>query len=268
MKPAVVIQSDCGYPSTLFARTAGVIESLSPHTQISAESLGMEKNNIRMVSAYLFTCVPFWPDGTIFLTLLGEGKSVAVRLSSGSILISPDNGICTMCAASFGLDEARHIRNDIFGNDEYAMARCAAGLVSGMAFEDIGPKAGSEEICLFSVPASHVEEGLAVGEVGMLLKTFGNITFSIGTDEFETTGIHTGDTVLVTFTHDDQIVYQEEMTYQASFGYVEEGEPLIFNGSSGYMDIGLNRDNFIMKCLPEILDVQDPGEYKVRIEKR
>ena len=91
----------------------------------------------------------------------------------------------------------------------------------------------------------------------MLLKTFGNITFSIGTDEFEKTGIRTGDAVRVTFTRDGKVEWQAEMTYQPSFGYVPEGDPVVFNGSSGYMDIGLNRKSFIAECIPQILAAKD-----------
>jgi S-adenosylmethionine hydrolase len=57
------------------------------------------------------------------------------------------------------------------------------------------------------------------------------------------------------------------MTYQPSFGYVPVGDPVVFNGSSGYMDIGLNMKSFIDTCLPQIIDSPDPGEFKVVIEK-
>ena len=37
---------------------------------------------------------------------------------------------------------------------------------------------------------------------------------------------------------------------------------------AGYMDIGLNRANFIEMCLPKILREPDPGEFKVVIRKK
>ena len=46
-----------------------------------------------------------------------------------------------------------------------------------------------------------------------------------------------------------------------------EGDPVIFNGSSGYLDIGLNRKSFIDEALPQILEAPDPLEFHVRIEK-
>ena len=267
MKPAVVILSDCGLASVRFAQMAGVIESLAPHTDVSAGSLVFEKNNIPQISAYLFTAVPFWPAGTVFLSDAGEGKLIAVRLPSGTILIGPDNGFATVSVYSFGYDCAWEVSPEQFGSDSFAAARAAAALVSGLSPEQLGHRLEREDVFFFAVPQAKISDGKAEGEVTMLLKTFGNLTFSIATDDFEKTGIVHGDTVEVTFTLDDQVIYREQMTYQPSFGYVPEGAPVIFNGSAGYMDIGLNRKSFIDTCLPEILKAEDPGTYKVCIEK-
>ena len=267
MAVSVVIHSDSGTSGTLFAKTAGIIACLAPEAEIVDASQGFEKGNVRQISAFLFTSVPFWPDGTVFLSLAGEGDPVAVRLASGSYIISPNNGTSTMCAKSFGVDEVRFVDTAKFGSDEWVSVRSAAALAAGDRFEEIGRPAGENETVYYDLPASSIGDGYAEGEVAMLLKTFGNITFSIGTDAFEESGIRTGDAVRVTFTRNGNIEWQADMTYQPSFGYVPEGEPVVFNGSSGYMDIGLNRKNFIKRCLPQILEAEDPGAFKVRIEK-
>ena len=263
---SVVIHSDRGTGDTLFAKIAGTILSITPGCDVVDGSQGMEKDNVRQISAYLFTTVPFWPDGTLFLSYVGDGEPVAVRLKNGSVILSPNNGTATMCVDSLGMESARYLSKEAFGDDEYSLARCAAALAGGEAFEDIGPDTGSGMVS-YSMPRADIREGYARGEVAMLLKTFGNITFSIGTDEFEKTGIRTGDAVRVTFTRDGKMEWQAEMTYQPSFGYVPEGDPVVFNGSSGYMDIGLNRKSFITECIPQILAAKDPGEFKVVIER-
>ena len=126
----------------------------------------------------------------------------------------------------------------------------------------------TEELKQFHIEPAEIGDGVAKGQVAVLLKTFGNITFNIGVDEFEKTGIVQNDEIEVTITYHDAVVYRDSMTYQPSFGYVEEGAPVVFNGSSGYMDIGLNRANFIEMCLPKILREPDPGEFKVVIRKK
>ena len=264
---SVVIHSDSGTSGTLYAKAAGIVETISPGTDAVDASQAFESGNVRQVSAFLFTSVPFWPDGTVFVSMVGDGEPIAVRLSSGSVIISPNNGTATMCIDSIGFSDAVLIDPELFGSDEFVMVRCAAELAAGREIDSIGRPTGRDETVTFSIPKAVIREGYAEGEVGMLLKTFGNITFTIGTDEFEDTGIVTGDRVRVTFTRGGNIEYHEEMTYQPSFGYVPVGDPVVFNGSSGYMDIGLNMRSFIDTCLPQILDAPDPGEFKAVIEK-
>lgn len=264
---SVVIHSDSGTYSTLYAKAAGIIETLSPGTDAVDADQAFEKGNVRQVSAYLFTTVPFWPDGTVFVSLVGDGEPIAVRLMTGSIIVSPNNGTATVCADSLGIESARAVDRERFGEDIFAPVRCAAALAAGGSFDEIGSPLTPEEVVLFDMPAAEVGDGYAEGEVTMLLTNFGNITFSIKTSEFETTGINTGDAVRVTFRRNGAVEWQADMTYQPSFGYVSEGAPVVFNGSSGYMDIGLNRKNFIKRCIPQILETDDPGEFKVRIEK-
>ena len=264
----VVIHSDSGTASTFYAKAAGIIESIAPGTDAVDASQGFYKGDVAAVAAYLYTTVPFWPEGTVFLSFVGQGRAVAVRLKGGSVIISPDNGAATMCIDLMGFDSARLIDTERFGSDGWESARCAATLASGTLFTDIGEEIGLDEVVLLRKQESRIEDGLAEGEVSMLLRNFGNITFSIGTDEFEKTGIATGDEVEVTFQRNGEVQYRGVMTYQPSFGYVPEGAPVIFNGSSGYMDIGLNMRSFIEECIPQILDADDPSEFKVRIEKR
>ena len=266
-RPSVVIHSDSGTSDTLYAKAAGIVESLSPGTDAVDASQSFERGNVRQVSAYLFTSVPFWPDGTIFVSLVGDGAPIAVRLSSGSIILSANNGTCTMCASAIVFRDAVMIDPVRFGNDGFVLVRAAAALSSGCSFDGLGRPAEPDETVFFNIPKAVISEGKAEGEVGMLLRTFGNITFTIGTDEFEDTGIVTGDRLRVTFRRNGNTEYCDEMPFEPSFGYVPVGEPVIFNGSSGYMDIGLNMKSFIDTCLPQILDCPDPGEFKVTIEK-
>ncbi len=264
---SVVIHSDAGTASTFFARAAGIVETVSPGTDAVDASQNFEKDNAAMVSAYLYTSVPFWPDGTVFLSMVGSGEPIAVRLRNGSYIVSPNNGTATMSAGLLGFDSSRHIDPDLYGSDGWEAVRCAAALAGGASFESIGPLVAEGGTVFFSMEKAVIGEGYAEGAVGMLLRNFGNITFTIGTDEFEDTGIRTGDRVRVTFTRNGEVQYDEDMTYQPSFGYVPVGDPVVFNGSSGYMDIGLNMKSFIDECIPQILDCPDPGEFKVRIEK-
>ena len=270
MKSPLVLHLSSGPASTEYARLTGMIQQEVPGIDVSFGTLTMQDS--LTVSAYLYTTVPYWPDGSVFLSLIhgskdpGTTDAVAIRLSNNSIILSPNNGTATLVAKHLGIQDARAMDTAVYGDDAFAIVRLGAKLAAGLPFEKVGALLKPEEICLFPLPEAKIQEGLAEGQVAMLLKTFGNLTFTIGTDEFEATGIRYGDSVRVTFTKDGAIVYQEVMTFQKSFGYVPEGAPVIFNGSSGYLDIGLNKKSFIDVCLPDIL-THDPLDYKVRIEK-
>ena len=265
MKPSIVIQSDYGRGSLAFAKMAGIIETVSANSDVVDTNQCFEKDNVRQMSAYLFTTIPFWPDGTIFVASCGSGDKVAAELDNGSVLLSENNGMATMYADNFGVKRVFRL-NEEYQSEEFGLAR-AAGVLNQSSLETIGQQIPLDDLVLFAIPASIIGKGLAIGKIGMLLKTFGNITFTIRTAEFEQTGIKVNDPLRVTITHDGQTVYQKEMTYQPSFGYVSIGEPVIFNGSSGYMDIGLNQRSFINECLPELLAAEDINAYEVRIER-
>ena len=264
MKPSIVLHSDGGAGSLEFVKMAGIIETLCPDTDVVDASHFFEKGNVPQVSAYLFTTIPFWPAGTIFVSCVNEGKNIITVFNNGSCLLSPDNGAATMTVDNFGYKEAYLLKEEY--QTEFGLVKAAAALAGGKEMTDIGVKM-EEEIYLFRVPAAEISEGLALGEVGMLLKTFGNITFTIRTDDFEKTHIRINDMVHVTFTYQKETVWEKTVPYKPSFGYVEEGEAVVFNGSSGYMDIGLNKRSFIAECIPQILTAEHIGDYKVRIEK-
>ena len=265
MKPSVIIHNDCERGSVEFAKLAGIINTVSQNSDVVDANQYFEKDNAAMTGAYLFTTVPFWPEGSIFLSLVGQGRSIAVVLNNSSIIVTRDNGTVTMCHDSIGMKEA-YLLNDEY-SDDYGMAKACGLLINGKGLSELGTETDPENIMIFRIPEARISEGRAEGAVGMLLKTFGNITFTIKTEDFEKTGIKKDDKLHVVFTRDGKIVYDEKMTYQPSFGYVGIGEPVVFNGSSGYMDIGLNQRSFIETCLPEILDSKDITEYKVLIER-
>ena len=267
MKPSIIVHNDCDFNSVEFVKLAGIINSISPNTDVVDASQYFEKDDVIKVGAYLFTTVPFWPEGSVFLSLVGKGKPIAVVLNNNNIIITRDNGTVSMCDDNIGIKKVYKL-NEEYAEDDYAMAKACADLIN--ADSDlfvIGETINKEDIKIFIMPETIISDGKACGAIGMLLKTFGNITFTIKTEDFEKTGIKKDDLLDVSITKDGKVVYHEKMTYQPSFGYVEVGEPLIFNGSSGYMDIGLNQKSFINERLPELLESEDITEYKVSIER-
>ena len=68
--------------------------------------------------------------------------------------------------------------------------------------------------------------------------------FNISVKDFVKAGFQHGDMVHVLLQHKGETVYEQEVLYHKSFGFVPEGEPIIFNSSSTYVSLGLNMDSF------------------------
>ena len=273
MNNALIVHLNCGPAGLDWAKAAGTALKAVPDLSVSQGTLTIPDS--LTLSAYLFTTVPYWPDGSVFVSTIPapEGfvtdadQLIIVRLKNDSLIVSPNNGTATLCAANMGIKEAWRIDPSLFGKDEFALIRCAAKLAAGLSPEEAGEVLPVSNVWLFDIPAASISEGCAEGHVFMLLKTFGNLTFTISIDDFEKAGFTTGDRLKVTFTRHGKVEYREKMTFQPSFGDVPEGEPVIFNGSSGYMDIGLNKKSFIDEALPQILTAESPLDFYVRIER-
>ena len=57
-------------------------------------------------------------------------------------------------------------------------------------------------------------------------------------------GFAHGDLVHVLLQHKGETVFEQDVLYHKSFGFVPEGEPIIFNSSSTYVSLGLNMASF------------------------
>ena len=53
--------------------------------------------------------------------------------------------------------------------------------------------------------------------------------------------------VLVKILHKDECVLQKKISYQPSFGWVAEGQEVLYNSSDGVLGIGINLGNFSEK---------------------
>ena len=58
------------------------------------------------------------------------------------------------------------------------------------------------------------------------------------------------------------MIYEEDVPYVPSFGFVDEGKPVIFNSSSTYVSLGLNMDSF-----RDVYHIKEGEEWKVELKK-
>ena len=212
MKPCIVMQTDFGVGGG--GAMYGVCKTIDPELQIYDLSHVIPKFNVEKASASLRNVMPFWPKGTIFVSVVDPGvgtarKSCVAKLSNGSYIVTPDNGTLTYVKERIGIVAVREIDesvNRLKGSDKansfhgrdvfaYTAARLASGIIN---FGGVGPEYPVNEIVTFETTHGTVAPGRAEGEIAGCTKHFGGAGTNIDVDEFEKTGIAYGDMTHVT----------------------------------------------------------------------
>lgn len=273
-KANVVLLSDFGSADLRTVSYEGVIKHVDPLLDVYPANIWIPRQDLRAAAGVLYSTAPFWPAGTVFLTEVRKSgqdsvRELALRLANGCIALAPDNGLLTMVIQSLKVDAIRAVDPALLSGP-FPIAELAGRLAAGqLSFDALGAAVTPEEICLFDLTPPVLAPGLAEGAISLVMRNFGNLTCNISIDEFERTGIVSGDTVRLTVTLDGQTLFDQSVLYHRSFGFAPPGEPIVFNGSSGFMGFGLNQASFVQAYLPHIMEEGvDPFDYKVRIEKQ
>lgn len=156
----IVLQSDFGLGNGT-SNLYGVCKQVDADLQVYDLSHAVPGFDIRRASENLAAVVPMWPAGTVFVSAVDPATGTehlvcAARTTSGSYILTADNGTLTAVADTIGLDEVRDITALL---REYAsrestallhgrdLAWCAALLASGQrSFEELGPTYAIESV--------------------------------------------------------------------------------------------------------------------------
>ncbi|HXB06196.1 MAG TPA: S-adenosyl-l-methionine hydroxide adenosyltransferase family protein [Puia sp.] len=278
-KKIVVFQSDFGVKDGAVSEMKGVAMGVSPELKLFDLTHEIPAYNIWEAAYRLQQSVPYWPVGTVFVSVVDPGvgtsrKSVVLLTKTGEYIVTPDNGTLTLIAESLGIaaireiDEAVNRRQDskksytFHGRDVYAYtaARLAAGVIS---FEQVGPLLPKQEVV--AIPYQHaVMEGLVIkGTIPVLDVQYGNVWTNIPGELFQKLGVRIGEPVAVRVFHGGKVVYQGEMPYMETFGAVAVGKPLAYLNSLLQLSFALNQGSFAATY-----GVASGGEWTVEVSKK
>ncbi len=278
-KARIVFMTDFGADNQGVAVMEGVCACVDSELRCTNLTHSIPPFHTWDASMALDYVVPFWPQGTIFVSVVDPGvgtsrKACVARLKNGCYVVTPDNGTLTHLFYKIGIEEVREIdekKNRWKGTESTSIfhgrdlfAYCAAKLAAGIInYKEIGSAYPVEEVVLHdSIFYPKVEEGLVEGIITSAMPHFGNLFTNVSVKDFEHAGFQIGQKVKVRIRHENQECFAGEILYHKSFGYVEAGEPILFNGSTLYICIALNQDNFVNKY-----HIKDGESWKVRIEK-
>jgi S-adenosylmethionine hydrolase len=258
--PALVFQSDFGVSDGAVSAMYGVAFKVEPTLRIFDLTHDIPQYDIWEASYRLVQTVGYWPEGTIFVSVVDPGvggprRSVAARTSTGQVIVTPDNGTLTHIKLLLGISEARELKEEgnrlsgselsytFHGRDVFAYtgARLAAGKV---AFSDIGASIDPASILELPHGSASREGDIVSGTIDVLDARFGSLWTNISRDLFAELDIGYGQRVEVGVRNDTRELYRNTMAYARSFADVNVGEPLVYINSLFNVAVAINQGSF------------------------
>ena len=280
MKPCIVWQTDFSLDWPFVATMKGVCKQVDASLECVDSTHTIEKFNVLEASQQLNYVEPFWPKGTVFVSVVDPGvgtprKASVALLKDGNYVITPDNGTLTHVYYNVGIEAIREIdetKNRYQGTENVSVfhgrdlfAYTAAKLASGqITFEEVGESYSLDDIVLldYEYLKADVKNEDIQGIVSNVSDPFGSIVFNVLTEDFNRVGYHEGDYIHIVLENEQGVYFDENVLYAQSFGFVDIGQPVIFNSSSNYISIGLNQGSF-----KDVYQVKAGLQWKVQFHK-
>ena len=272
-----MLQTDFGTQDGAVAAMKGVAVQVDARLPIHDLTHEIPAYDVWQAAYRLRQTVPYWPAGTVFVSVVDPGvgtarRSVVLETKSGHYIVSPDNGTLTLVAEDLGVAAVREIdetRNRLAGSDRsytfhgrdvfaYTGARLAAGVIT---YEAVGPLVEADIVRLAHEKPRR-EGAVLIGGIPTLDPRYGNVWTDIGEALLADLKPEYGDRFLVRIAHEGREVYAGEMPYARSFGDVQEGEPLLYLNSLLNVSFALNRRSFSAAH-----QIEAGGAWSVRLEK-
>ena len=254
----LVFQSDFGLGDGAVSAMKGVASKVDDDLRIYDLTHDISVFNIFEASYRLFQTIEYWPEGTVFVSVVDPGvgtarTSVVARVKGNKYIVTPNNGTLTHVAKFIGIEEIRIIDETVnrlkgselsytfHGRDVYAYtgAKLASGIIT---YEQVGAK--FDEPVMLELYGSKLDGDKVMGQIDILDVRFGSLWTSVKFEDFKSLGFVFGDEAQVTIYKDNNCVYEAKVVYGHSFGDVSVGSPVIYMNSVNHMALAINQGNF------------------------
>lgn len=260
MKKPLILQTDFGLDDGAVSAMYGVAYSVDENLVVSNLTHGIPQFNIWEASYRLIQTVQYWPQGSVFVSVVDPGvgstrRSIVVKTVTCQYIVTPDNGTLTHVKRMVGLAAAREIDESVnrlpgsaesytfHGRDIYAYtgARLAAGVID---FSGVGPEVPVDSIVELPVVDSVFDGVYVSGTIDALDVRYGSLWTNISRTLFKKLDVQFGERLEVTITNESRTLYQNNLTYGKSFADVRVGEPLVYVNSLDNMAVAINQGSF------------------------
>ena len=272
----LVFLSDFGLADGAVSAMKGIAYGVDGNLIISDITHEITPFNIREASYRLFQVVDFWPEGTVFVSVVDPGvgserRSVVVELSGSRFVVTPDNGTLTHLYRTGRVLSAREIDESVnrregsagsytfHGRDVYAFtgARLAGGVID---YSRVGKPVDIDTLIRFEKDNVRISGNSIIGTVEIEDVRFGHLWTDIPAEEMKKMKMRPGDELQVEISSGEKIVYNAEVPFCNTFYDVSEGESLIYINSMMRVAIGIHQGSFA-----ELYGVRTGSDCRIRI---
>ena len=238
----ITLLTDFGLEDGYVAAMKGVIAGIAPDADVVDVTHLIPPQDVASGRFRLLTVTPYFPPGTVHLAVVDPGvgtrrRALAVRSSSGSLLVGPDNGLllgaleADPAVAAVELSEPRFWRTPapsatFHGRDVFAPV--AAHLARGVALELLGPAVALDSLVSVELPPWRPVPGGAEGAV-QAVDRFGNLISNVPGTVLSGVGAWTAS------------IAGRTVTGRGTYGDVPPGEALALVGSHGFVEIAVRQ---------------------------
>ncbi|WP_276481754.1 SAM hydrolase/SAM-dependent halogenase family protein [Paraflavitalea pollutisoli] len=258
-KPALVFQTDFGLRDGAVSAMKGVATGVDPDLKLYDLTHEIPAYNIWEAAYRLQQTVPYWPAGTVFVSVVDPGvgtnrKSVVAKTRAGQYIVTPDNGTLTLISESIGIESIREIDEatnrrlnsqqsyTFHGRDVYAYtgARLAGGVIG---FEQVGKPIG-DSVVKIAYEKPVLKDDTITGGIPVLDIQYGNIWTNINDSIFNQLKLSSAKKVKVKISRGGVDFFDQELPVAHTFGEVPEGQVLGYLNSLMNFSLAINMGSF------------------------
>ncbi len=265
--PPICLITDFGNKDYFVGAMKGAILKIDSKVRIVDITHQIPKHDVRNASFILVNAAETFPENSTFVAVIDPGvgtnrRVIFLRTMNGLNFVGPDNGVFTLVAERFGVDEVREVSNEDLMRGEVSdtfhgrdiMAPVAAYLSSGVEYSEVGPVIENLELLDFMEPV--LKDGEIRGEV-VNVDGFGNLVTNIPESLVEELG-SPGMNFRVKVNN-----FEFEVPFVKAFGEVSKGEKLCCIGSANTLEIAKNQDS-----LAHEINAEKKEEINVKITRK
>lgn len=277
-KAAVVFQTDFGLKDGAVSAMKGVAMGVNDELNLFDLTHEIPAYNIWEAAFRLQQTAPYWPAGTVFVSVVDPGvgtkrRSIVLKSKSGQYFVSPDNGTLTLIAESTGIESIREIDENLnrrvgsedsytfHGRDVYAYtgARLAAGIIR---YEQVGRLLNNDSLVKISYTKPAIQKDSILGTIPVLDIQYGNVWTNIPDSLLKLQNIKAGDSLRITFYNQEELVHSAGYRFVHTFGEVGRGQAMAYLNSLLNLSIAINEGN-----LADSLGVKSGPGWRVVVRK-